>query len=568
MDIVLGVSMTPSAVRMVLVEGENADGASLDHDAFDTPADQAAASVGAPQQVLDAILGTRESAAEGGHRLTTVGVAWTDHAAAAQLRQMLRNNGLEDVLLVSEMHAASALAQAIGQSIGFDRTALLFVEHNTATVAVVRTTDGAVVRVTSRDLPGIDPVTDLQAMVVGLNEGDEPAEAVFMVGSGVDIGALKPHVELATHLPVYAPDDGDLALARGAALASANAPRYEASTVGLYSSEDIAAGATQMAAAGYMAPLGYSAVPDDDELPLFSEDVEEPAEPARKPALLVGSVLSGILVVGVAALAVSLAVVIRPTADQRPVPGDSPVVSNTLAPPAPAQAKEDAAAVAPETIQAPIPVVQEAPRTVVVPPAAPAPAVIAEAAAPAPAAAPEPAAAPAPEAPAPAAPPPAPAAPPPAPAAPAPAPVVIPAPMAPPVVVPVPIVIPPIFQAPSRAPRTPTTSKSAPAPAPAAPAPTTAPAPTNTQTNTPTTVVPTTVPTASQAPSQSSYPRSTPPVTTYPTVTTYPASPSTGSSSSGSQSGSGASSSDSSSSDSGSSSRSRGPQWPLWPFGG
>ena len=35
MDIVLGVSMTSTTVRMVLVEGEKADGRTVDHDVFD-----------------------------------------------------------------------------------------------------------------------------------------------------------------------------------------------------------------------------------------------------------------------------------------------------------------------------------------------------------------------------------------------------------------------------------------------------------------------------------------------------------------------------------------------------
>ena len=39
MDIVLGVSMTPTTVRMVLVEGEKADGATVDHDVFDVAPD-------------------------------------------------------------------------------------------------------------------------------------------------------------------------------------------------------------------------------------------------------------------------------------------------------------------------------------------------------------------------------------------------------------------------------------------------------------------------------------------------------------------------------------------------
>ncbi len=37
-DIVLGVSMTPTTVRMVLVEGEKADGVTVDHDTFDVDA--------------------------------------------------------------------------------------------------------------------------------------------------------------------------------------------------------------------------------------------------------------------------------------------------------------------------------------------------------------------------------------------------------------------------------------------------------------------------------------------------------------------------------------------------
>jgi hypothetical protein len=34
-DAVLGLSVTPSAVGLVLVEGQDADGATMDHDAFE-----------------------------------------------------------------------------------------------------------------------------------------------------------------------------------------------------------------------------------------------------------------------------------------------------------------------------------------------------------------------------------------------------------------------------------------------------------------------------------------------------------------------------------------------------
>lgn len=540
MDIVLGVSMTPTAVRMALVEGKAADGVTLDQDRFDVAAGVSAATSDAPEQVVAAILGTRESAAEGGHHLAATGVAWTDHAAAARLRQALRAQRMDDVILVSELHAASALAQAIGRAVECERTALLFVERDTATLAVVSTADGSVLKVSSRSLASSDPVTALQEMVAGLESDSQAPQTLFMVGSGVDIAALKPRIAALTTLPVHAPPDGDLALARGAALAAATAPRYEASTVGLLAADDTAAGPTQMAAAGYMAPLGYSAVTDDEidieGADLLEADVDDQPAPAdRRPFLLVGSALSAVFVVGVVALVISLAVAIRPTVDQRPVPGDSAVVSNSQpAPPVQAEPPPAPAAI-PETIQAPVPVVQEAPRTVYVAPkeAVPAPAP----AAPAPAAqAPEPAAAPQPA--------PAPAAPAPAPAAPAP----LPAPaIAPPVVVPVPIVpplLPRIFQVPSRGnplpqyPRTYPTYPSAPS-APSTPAPTT------------------------QAPQPSSQPTTVAPTTAYPT---YTAPVTTQAPSSGSGSGSGGSDSDG---ESGRNSRGSQVIWPpLWPFGG
>ncbi|MDT5351923.1 MAG: hypothetical protein QOJ56_455, partial [Mycobacterium sp.] len=59
MDIVLGVSMAPTTVRMVLVEGENADGVTVEEDNFEVVSADGAATSGAPEQVIAAILGTR-----------------------------------------------------------------------------------------------------------------------------------------------------------------------------------------------------------------------------------------------------------------------------------------------------------------------------------------------------------------------------------------------------------------------------------------------------------------------------------------------------------------------------
>ena len=142
-DIVLGVSMAPTKVRMVLVEGENADGATVDQDNFDVAADDDAATHAA-NQVVSAILGTREGAAEGGYQLLSTGVTWTDPVEAAALRDALVAHKVENVMLVSAFMAAAALAQAVGDATNYAQTALLFVEPDTATLAVVDTSDGSI----------------------------------------------------------------------------------------------------------------------------------------------------------------------------------------------------------------------------------------------------------------------------------------------------------------------------------------------------------------------------------------------------------------------------------------
>ncbi|HET6732436.1 DUF7159 family protein [Mycobacterium sp.] len=423
MDIVLGVSMTPTTVRMVLVEGEKADGVTVDHDAFDVTANEGSATSNAAEQVISAVLGTKESAEAGGHHLKSIGVTWSDHAEASVLRDALTAHGIDDVMLVSDGHAAAALAQAVGRTVGCDTTALLFIDRDTATLSVVQTDDGSVVKVLSRTLHSNDAMAVLTDMAAAVDAQDSPPQAMFVVGSGVDVSSVKAHLQHLISLPVSAPEEPELALARGAALASANAPAFEATTVGLAYSQD-PDGTTAGAAYPGLAAAETQLAPVSDGAPLVDEyaadtDMDLPVGEERKPFLLVGSALTSIFVVGVVALAISLAVSIRPTVDQRPSPAQSAIVPSTVAPaPAPVQQEAQPVQAPPpppaETIKAPIPVVQEAPQ-------APPRTVYVEQ--------------PAPQAPPPA---PAPAAPPPPPAAPPPAPAPV---YTPPVVLPPPVVV-------------------------------------------------------------------------------------------------------------------------------
>jgi hypothetical protein len=237
-EIVLGVSMTPTTVRMVLVEGEKGDGLTVDHDVFDITAVDGAATSSAPDQVIAAILGTQESAASGGHHLMSTGVTWSDHAEAATLRDALAARRIDDVHLVSELHAAGALAQAVGRTVGYRTTALMFIERDTATLSVVETADGSIVKVDSKSLHSDDAMAVLSDMVASLQTHASQPEGMFVVGSGVDVATVKEHLEQLVSMPVSAPDEPELALARGAALAAAHAPLFDASTVGLAYSQD------------------------------------------------------------------------------------------------------------------------------------------------------------------------------------------------------------------------------------------------------------------------------------------------------------------------------------------
>jgi hypothetical protein len=399
-EIVLGVSMTPTLVSIALVEGEKADGAIIDHDVLDMTAVDGSATSSAPEHVVAAVLGTQEGAIAAGHDLVSTGVTWTDHDQAAALREALIARDIEDVLLVSELHAAAALAQTVGRAVGYDKTALVFVEHETATLAVVETADGSVVNVLSRSLDGDDTIAVVGEMVSSPKVHESVAQGIFVVGSGVDVSAVKAHLQDLVPVPVIAPEEPRLALARGAALASASAPRFDTSTIGLAYSHDpdgttaypffLADGATTLVAHA-------DAIQDTTEIASDPGDV-----PARsKPFMLVGSSLAAIFIAGMIALTLALVVNVRPTAEQ----GANQAVPSTAAAPPPTlqAAPPSAPELLPKTVAPPAPlparVVMAQQKELPAPP----PQVVVHNAAPAPAAL----------APAPVAPPPAPAPPPP-----------------------------------------------------------------------------------------------------------------------------------------------------------
>src|SRR5882757_3744751 len=414
MDIVLGVSMAPTSVRMLLVEGENADGLTVEDNNFDIATDDDAATLSASDQVISAILGTREGATEAGHALMSTGVTWTDPVDAAGLNEALATRKIENVMLVSAFMAAAALAQSVGNTVGDHHTALLFLERDTATLAVVDSADGAISDVHKELIPG-DSVAELAGMLAGLDELATSPQSVFIVGTGVDVAAIKPQLETLTALPVTAAEEPETALAWGAALASANAPLFASSTAALAYAQDPGTGAVDPFAVspGYLAApdvpfgtelgeedLAYSAVPDEEaEVHTVAQDVitEEHLdhEPERRPLVLVGSILAVVFVAAALSLEVALALGIRPSVALLPRPLQNLIIQAPAPAAAPANVQVPEAnhliapAIAPAPAHAPIPAPRPAapalvpaappipvPAALPIPVAAPAPVVV------------------------------------------------------------------------------------------------------------------------------------------------------------------------------------------------
>ncbi|OBI83385.1 hypothetical protein, partial [Mycobacterium sp. 1245805.9] len=359
MDIVLGVSMAPTMVRLVLIEGENADGVTVEEDRFAVAAGDGSATSGAVDQVIAAIAGTREGATASHCRLTSTGVTWTDPADVGALRDAIASHDVGAVMLVSPLLAAAALAQTVGEALGYEHIAMLFVEHDSATLAVVEVADGSIADLHRQQLLG-NASDEFAAMVVGL---DRRAEGVFVVGSGTghggDVFAIKAALEAATALDVMVPEEPDMALARGAALASANAPLFASSTAAQAYALDPGTGEvdSQAVTSTYLDICGI-ADPGDGALAYSALEFEaEDGASSRGggPFVLAGSALAAVAAAAAGVMVISLASDTHPVPAAQPTPGAVAPASRVPQPEA------QAPAVAPPAPPAPAPVVQQAP---------------------------------------------------------------------------------------------------------------------------------------------------------------------------------------------------------------
>ncbi|KUH75096.1 hypothetical protein AU184_07860 [Mycolicibacterium novocastrense] len=222
MDAVLGLSVTPSAVGLVLVEGQGADGATVDREAIEILPTRRSSPRHASDEAAAAVLRAEALAAGHGHRLHTIGVTWSDDAQteASLLLRSLRECGFDNVVAVQLPEASEALAWGVAELLGNEVTAVCVIEYDAVIALVVNTREGAVQTAVNHSVDSEDSL--IRWLNAVFARADWRPEALVLVGSGADLDTIMPRLETVLSVPVFAPAEAELALARGAALAAAD----------------------------------------------------------------------------------------------------------------------------------------------------------------------------------------------------------------------------------------------------------------------------------------------------------------------------------------------------------
>ncbi|AKK30600.1 hypothetical protein AB431_16540 [Mycobacterium sp. EPa45] len=219
METVLGLSMTPTTVGLVLVEGDGAESATKGHDAFEVRRG-GFSPVTTSEFVAEAL--SRTQAIAGGQRLQSIGVTWSDDASveASLLLESLADCGFANVIPIRLPEATEAFARGIGAVIGSDVTAVCVVEPEAIVALIVDAREGAVQTAVTYALETDQDLIDWLSEMLGGSEW-EP-DGLVLLGSGEGLESIARRLEQILGIPVFAPAEAELALARGAALASVN----------------------------------------------------------------------------------------------------------------------------------------------------------------------------------------------------------------------------------------------------------------------------------------------------------------------------------------------------------
>ncbi len=333
MDLVLGLSVTSTAIRWVLVEGVMGDGDAIDRGTLDVVDDSAFDA----EALLTVLLDANEAVVESG--VHAVGVTWTPagDAIAGPIVEALQERGLQNAISVSEVEAAEALASGIAEIAGYDDVAVCVFEPD-ATLVALANADGV-----TADFQNLPSDVELAGGVIALDLNDRQLDAIFVVGSA-DLDPVVSSMDTVAAAPVISSAEADMAMARGAAVAAAmavNAIDAEPtpllrlrgmSTTSVLTSVVVAAAVTLVVSLSVV--LGLQATSDEPSDTKNANATGEPMKEATVPSEVKAALAAPKLEQRPAAPAPKPAPAARPPA---PEPEAPPIAQTMVAsPPAPA----------------------------------------------------------------------------------------------------------------------------------------------------------------------------------------------------------------------------------------
>jgi hypothetical protein len=217
---VLGLSMTSTSVGWVLLDGNDSHAAVLDHDAFDI-VPTADSTIGETARHRAAVRGAQSIATASGHSISSVRVTWTEgiDADAKTFVQSLADLGFDNVLATPLSTAGQAWGLEAGRENEHTKTGICILEPDAATVMIVATGAGSVRLAITENRDSADDLIEWLRTVFR-DDGWLP-ESLYLIGSRRDLDEVAGPIADALPIPVHDTVDAQLALARGAALASA-----------------------------------------------------------------------------------------------------------------------------------------------------------------------------------------------------------------------------------------------------------------------------------------------------------------------------------------------------------
>ncbi|BBZ35911.1 hypothetical protein [Mycolicibacterium confluentis] len=322
MNVTLGVAVDKATARIALLDAAPPH-AVIDQSQIDL-ADQGA------DTLVSTLVSTDRMLTESGHRLVRTTVCSPDPDRVTAVVEALAGAGLADVSAVSNSGAVTAATKAL---VGEATTAALVSDGETAALSIVDVEADATALIAVEQVVDGDRNAAFRALLERFSEEPGGATSVVLLGASGD-GAETDALRQVSPVPLHLPEGHEYAVARGAALAG-----LHASPAG----GPVAQGDSLNAAETVMSPqaqqLAYSEVDEAEDCavdsavvpmqtpmqPLSAVDpdeveFEEGDAPAGRPrVLLLGSAVAALVVVGFAALAVSVAIGIRPAVSSQAV---------------------------------------------------------------------------------------------------------------------------------------------------------------------------------------------------------------------------------------------------------